>query len=67
MVEQPLGRSTLGALALLTGAIVAGQIVLSRLLASTLGYYFAFMLVSLAMLGLASGALLVHARVQWFS
>ena len=66
MPDQPFGRSLLGGLALLTAAILAAQIALSRLLASTLGYYFAFMLVSFAMLGLASGALLVHARVHWF-
>ena len=53
-------------LALLTADILAAQIALSRVLASTLGYYFAFMLVSLAMLGLACGALLVHVRVSWF-
>ena len=50
----------------MTAAILAAQIALSRLLASTLGYYFAFMLVSFAMLGLASGALLVHVRVHGF-
>jgi len=66
MPEQPLGRCVLAGLALLTGDILAAQIALSRLLASTLGYYFAFMLISLAMLGLACGALLVHARVRWF-
>ena len=66
MSGPPLGRTVLGGLALLTAAIVAAQIALSRLLASTLGYYFAFMLVSFAMLGLASGGLLVHVRVRWF-
>ncbi|MGZ6123388.1 MAG: hypothetical protein ACXWLR_00420 [Myxococcales bacterium] len=66
MSDQRLGKILLGGLALLTAAIVAAQIALSRLLASTLGYYFAFMLVSFAMLGLASGGLLVHVRVQGF-
>jgi hypothetical protein len=66
MHERPLGRSVLVGLALLTGDILLAQIALSRVLASTLGYYFAFMLISLAMLGLACGALLVHARVGWF-
>jgi hypothetical protein len=64
--SRPLSGRVLAGLALLTGAVLAAQIVLSRLLASTLGYYFAFMLVSLAMLGLGSGALIVHARIRWF-
>jgi len=36
------------------------QIVFSRLFASTLSYYYAFMLVSLAMLGLAAGGLAIQ-------
>lgn len=48
------------AFGLLTLTILACQIVLSRLLAGTMTYYYAFMLVSLAMLGLAAGGLLVQ-------
>jgi hypothetical protein len=48
------------AFGIVTASILASQIVLSRLLAGTMTYYYAFMLVSLAMLGLAAGALLVQ-------
>ena len=61
---RPLGRRVLVGFALLTGSALAAQVVVARLLASTLGYYFAFMLVSLTMLGLGSGALIVHARIE---
>jgi len=58
---------TLLAFGLITGCILAMQIVLSRLLASTITYYYAFMLISLAMLGLAAGGLLVQLRSATFS
>ncbi len=63
---RPLGRCVLAGLAGLTASVLAAQIVVARLLATTLGYYFAFMLVSLTMLGLGSGALIVHAQLQRF-
>jgi hypothetical protein len=47
--------------------VLALQIVLSRLIGSTMSYYFAFLLVSLAMLGLGSGALLVQLAPQRFT
>jgi SAM-dependent methyltransferase len=47
--------------------VLALQIVLSRLIASTMSYYFAFLLVSLAMLGLGSGALLVQLAPRRFA
>ncbi|HEY6930524.1 MAG TPA: hypothetical protein VJA66_12675, partial [Thermoanaerobaculia bacterium] len=59
---RPLSRSSLLGLAAISASILCAQIVLSRLFAATLGYYFAFMLISLAMLGLASGALIVHQK-----
>lgn len=43
----------------ITFTVLADQIVLSRLFAGTMTYYYAFMLISLAMLGLGSGSLLV--------
>ncbi len=43
-----------------TASILASQLVLARFLGATVGYYFAFVLVSFAMLGLASGALAVY-------
>ncbi|MFN8093444.1 MAG: hypothetical protein U0599_14720 [Vicinamibacteria bacterium] len=47
-------------LASATASVLASQLVLSRFLGATIGYYFAFVLVSFAMLGLAFGALAVH-------
>jgi SAM-dependent methyltransferase len=47
--------------------VLALQIVLSRLIASTLSYSFAFLLVSLAMLGPGSGALLVQLAPRRFT
>lgn len=47
--------------------VLALQIVLSRLIGSTMSYYFAFLLVSLAMLGLGSGALLVQLAPHRFT
>jgi hypothetical protein len=47
--------------------VLALQIVLSRLIGSTMSYYFAFLLVSLAMLGLGSGALLVQLAPRRFT
>jgi hypothetical protein len=55
-----LGRRSTAGFALLTSSMLAAEIVLSRLFAVTLGYYYAFVLISLAMLGLASGALIVQ-------
>jgi hypothetical protein len=43
-----------------TASVLASQLVLARFLSATVGYYFAFVLVSFAMLGLASGALAVY-------
>src|SRR5438128_95706 len=62
-----LGARALLGLAILSGTVLGAQIVVSRLLASTLGYYFGFMLVSLAMLGLGSGALVVQGRLRSFA
>ena len=47
-------------LAVTTAGVLASQLVLARFLGATVGYYFAFVLVSFAMLGLASGALAVY-------
>jgi SAM-dependent methyltransferase len=47
--------------------VLALQIVLSRLIGSTVSYYFAFLLISLAMLGLGSGALLVQLAPRRFT
>ena len=66
-VHRRLGRGALPGLAAMSASILCAQIVLSRLFAATLGYYFAFMLISLAMLGLASGALIVHQKPDTFA
>jgi hypothetical protein len=62
---QPTARSITHPLVLLglgvtTAGVLASQLVLSRFLGATVGYYFAFVLVSFAMLGLASGGLAVY-------
>jgi hypothetical protein len=48
-------------------SILVVQIVLSRLFAAVMTYYYAFMLISLAMLGLASGSLLVQVLPRVFA
>ena len=67
MVADRPGSMVLAAFGLITATILAAQIVLSRLLASTLTYYYAFMLISLAMLGLAAGGLAVQLLPRVFS
>jgi hypothetical protein len=49
-----------------TFSILGGQIVLSRLFAGIMTYYYAFMLISLAMLGLAAGGLIVQMGAAFF-
>ena len=54
------GPLVLLGLGVTTASVLAAQLVLSRFLGASIGYYFAFVLVSFAMLGLASGALAVY-------
>ena len=56
-ISNPLVLLGLG---VTTACVLASQLVLARFLGATVGYYFAFVLVSFAMLGLASGALAVY-------
>jgi hypothetical protein len=49
-------RSVVVAFGLVAMTVLLVQVVLSRLFASIMTYYYAFMLISLAMLGLASGS-----------
>jgi hypothetical protein len=58
---------SLGAFALVAATLLMAQIVLSRLFTATVGYYYAFMLVSLAMLGLGSGGLIVQRAARHFA
>jgi spermidine synthase len=68
----PAGASTLAGLFLVTLATLAFQVLLTRIFSVTMWYHFAFLAVSLAMLGMTAGAILVflapgrfpQARVQ---
>jgi SAM-dependent methyltransferase len=69
-VARPAGGSPglqLFAFGEISFTILALQIVLSRLIGSTLSYTFAFLLVSLAMLGIGSGALAVQLAPRRFT
>lgn len=48
--------------ALVTAALLLAEIALTRLFSATIGYYFAFMSISVAMLGLGAGGLWVTLR-----
>lgn len=63
MTDTPLGRPSLRALlgfGVVAMTLLMLQIVESRFFAATLTYYYAFMLISLAMLGLAAGGMTVR-------
>ncbi|MBN2192240.1 MAG: hypothetical protein JW751_05445 [Polyangiaceae bacterium] len=53
--------------ALTSATLLGAQLILSRLFATTLGCYYAFALVSLALLGLGAGGLLVQLSPRWFA
>jgi spermidine synthase len=55
------------AFGLIAMSVLLAQVVLSRLFAAIMTYYYAFMLISLAMLGLASGSLLVQLMPRVFT
>ena len=65
-VARP-SRSVVVAFGLVAMSVLVVQVVLSRLFASIMTYYYAFMLISLAMLGLASGSLLVQVMPRVFT
>jgi hypothetical protein len=62
-----LPRLATAAFGVVAGTVLASQIVLSRLLSATLGYYFGFMIVSMVMVGLGAGALLVQQLTSVFT
>lgn len=64
---NPPSRSVTLAFGLVAMSILVVQVVLSRLFAAIMTYYYAFMLISLAMLGLASGSLLVQVMPRLFT
>jgi hypothetical protein len=57
--QKPSFRALVG-FASIALTLLLLQVVLSRLLAATLTYYYAFMLISLAMLGLAAGGMTIR-------
>lgn len=64
--ESPPGSLSIVAFGLVAATILATQIILSRLFAGIMTYYFGFMLISLAMLGLGAGGLIVHLVPKFF-
>jgi hypothetical protein len=64
--NQRLNRSIPFGLALLTGATLLLEITLTRIFSVTMWYHYAFMAVSVAMFGMAFGAVLVYLKPQWF-
>ena len=59
--SRPLGAARLG-FAIVTAALLLAEIALTRVFSGTIGYYFAFMSISVAMLGLGAGSLWVTLR-----
>src|SRR5215217_9742752 len=70
-MQERLAGTSMRAMSLGFGLVAASmltaQVVLSRLFAGTMTYYYAFMLISLAMLGLASGGLLAQLAQRFFT
>lgn len=63
---SPSARILLG-VGLLAGTTLALQVLLTRIFSAVLFYHFSFLAISLALLGIGSGAILVYVRPQWFS
>ena len=51
---------------IVAGSTLALQVLLTRLFAAVLLYHFAFLAISLALLGIGAGAILVYVRPGWF-
>jgi hypothetical protein len=66
MMERPPFR-VLAALALVTAATLAEQVIITRLFSAALAYHFTFLAISVAMLGTGAAALLLYVRPGWFS
>jgi len=54
------------AIGIVAASTLALQVLLSRLFAAVLLYHFAFLAVSLALLGVGGGAILIYVRPGWF-
>lgn len=65
MRSSPPARILLG-VAVVAGCALAMQVLLTRLFSAALFYHFAFLSISLALLGAGAGALLVYVRPAWF-
>ncbi|MDQ3937011.1 MAG: hypothetical protein M3340_20535, partial [Actinomycetota bacterium] len=61
MPQQPRLRVLLG-VALVAGATLALQVLLTRILSAVLFYHFGFLAISLALLGIGAGALAIYVR-----
>jgi hypothetical protein len=59
-------RRVLAGVALVAGCTLAAQVLLTRLFSAVLFYHFAFLAISLALLGAGAGALAVYLRPAWF-
>ncbi len=60
--DATLSLSARAGFAVVTSALLLAEIALTRLFSGTIGYYFAFMSISVAMLGLGAGSLWVTLR-----
>jgi uncharacterized membrane protein YsdA (DUF1294 family) len=60
--EAMLSAPSRAGFAVVTSALLLAEIALTRLFSGTIGYYFAFMSISVAMLGLGAGSLWVTLR-----
>ncbi len=64
--KNDLPRSLPFGLALITSATLLLEIGLTRIFSITMWYHFAFMAISIALFGMAFGAVLVYLRPEWF-
>ncbi len=65
-MTEPLTTGRLIAVGTVTGAALAYQVILTRLLSAVLAYHFSFLAVSLSLLGTGAGAMVVYLRSDWF-
>src|SRR3954447_13264182 len=64
--EGRLPKRVLAALAVVTGASLTFQVVLTRTLAAMLAYHYGFLAISLSLLGIGAAGLYVYVRPAWF-
>ena len=64
MSERPPLRAAL-AVGLVAGSTLALQVLLTRIFSAALFYHFAFLAISLALLGTGAGAILLYLRPDW--